>query len=130
MDQILTLHFEPGSNLGQLDVPVVRFLVRVMSGIKRRFDLVQTKRQRRGFSYASTRHTSFTQGRPDLKEMKSSWLAKVITRLLSSFGTGNKYLRMLDTCVSASGQDRVVHPWASAAGPEVLTLCPSWEVKL
>lgn len=36
----------------------------------------------------------------DLKVMKSSWLANVITRLLSSFGTGKRYLRIFDTCVS------------------------------
>lgn len=34
----------------------------------------------------------------DLKVMKSSWLANVITRLLSSFGTGKRYLRIFDTC--------------------------------
>lgn len=42
------------------------------------------------------------EGHPDLKEMKSSWLANVTTRLLSSLGTGNRYLRIFDTCASAS----------------------------
>lgn len=32
-----------------------------------------------------------------LKEMKSSVFANVITRLLSSLGTGKRYFRMLDT---------------------------------
>lgn len=40
----------------------------------------------------------------DLKEMKSSWLANVITRLLSSFGTGKRYLRIFDTCVTKTFQ--------------------------
>lgn len=34
----------------------------------------------------------------NLKDMKSSSLENVTTRLLSSFGTGNKYFRMLFTC--------------------------------
>ena len=36
-----------------------------------------------------------------LKEMTSSWLAKVMTLLLSSFGTGNKYFKMFKTCIES-----------------------------
>ena len=41
-----------------------------------------------------------------LKDMKSSSLEKVMTLLLSSLGTGNKYLRILITCAKSTNSGR------------------------
>lgn len=59
------------------------------------------------FTLSNTVYMAFTFReccQTDLKDMKSSWLANVMTRLLSSLGVGNRYLRMLDTCVRTVSQ--------------------------
>lgn len=88
---MLTFHFKSGPNLWQLNVLMVGFLVGVVSAI---YKVIKTKLLNLSLLKTFTTAVNTTT---HLKEMKSSVFANVITRLLSSLGTGKRYFRMLDT---------------------------------
>lgn len=70
---------------------MVGFLVGVVSAI---YKVIKTKLLNLSLLKTFTTAVNTTT---HLKEMKSSVFANVITRLLSSLGTGKRYFRMLDT---------------------------------
>ena len=111
----LTLHFEAGTNLRQLNLlPTFNFLVCVMSLMKKTnyitIGCCKTPRvgscmrhitnyDRFNINFCSSLTGNVHNGEcfSDLNEIKSSSFEKVIIRLESSFGTGNKYFKMLFT---------------------------------